>query len=51
MLVDSGFTHNFLDLSTAKSLGCHMLHISSHVVSVAGEGNYNVILFIITLPG
>ncbi|KAL5714819.1 hypothetical protein ACHQM5_016726 [Ranunculus cassubicifolius] len=38
MLLDSGSTHNFLDASTEKKLGCKFVAIPEHAVSVAGGG-------------
>ena len=39
ILVDSGSTHNFLDLSTAKKLGCKLEFIPSQAVTVADGNN------------
>ncbi|KAL5722393.1 hypothetical protein ACHQM5_005918 [Ranunculus cassubicifolius] len=38
MLVDSGSTNNFLDVSTAKKLGCQTQATTPHSVTVAGGG-------------
>lgn len=38
ILIDSGSTHNFLDLEYAKTLGCELEQIPPQVVSVA-DGN------------
>ncbi|KAL5706540.1 hypothetical protein ACHQM5_024694 [Ranunculus cassubicifolius] len=38
MLIDSGSTHNFLDIKTATSLGCMLIPTSFHAVSIAGGG-------------
>lgn len=38
MLVDSDSTHKFLEIATAKSLGCTILPMHSHSVAVAGAG-------------
>ncbi|KAL5722153.1 hypothetical protein ACHQM5_005710 [Ranunculus cassubicifolius] len=39
MLIDSGSTHNFVDINTARKLGCSMVPIATHSVSVAGGGH------------
>lgn len=42
ILIDTGSTHNFMDLNTAKRLGCHLTRIHLFVVSVAdGNRMYN----------
>ncbi|XP_070015925.1 uncharacterized protein LOC142174252 [Nicotiana tabacum] len=41
VLIDTGSTHNFLDLNTGKRLGCALTAISPFVVSVA-DGNKGV---------
>lgn len=38
MVVDSGSTHNFLDVTTAKQLGCLVLPITNHSISVLSGG-------------
>lgn len=38
MLIDSGSTHNFLDLQVAKKLQCTLISIAEQVVTVA-DGN------------
>lgn len=38
MLVDSGSTYNFLDFTNATQLGCTILPLNSHSVSVARGG-------------
>lgn len=38
MLVDSGSTHNFLDVTIAKLQGCTVLPMAPHLVVVAGGG-------------
>lgn len=38
MLVDSGSTHNFLDISTIWKLGCVLIAIPLHEVTMAGGG-------------
>lgn len=43
VLIDTGSTHNFLDLNTAKKLGCVLTAISPFDVSVADgkvQSNY-----------
>lgn len=38
ILIDSGTTHNFLDLTLARKLGCRLDHISAQSVTIA-DGN------------
>lgn len=41
ILIDSGSTHNFLDLEYAKALGCEIEQIPPHAVAVAlTDGNH-----------
>ena len=39
ILIDSGSTHNFLDLALAKDLGCQIEEISPQSITVA-DGNH-----------
>lgn len=39
ILIDSGSTHNFLDIGMAKKLGCKCLNIPSQAVTVV-DGNH-----------
>ena len=39
ILIDSGSTHNFLDLGLAKELGCELEHINPQSITVA-NGNH-----------
>nr|GEV28394.1 hypothetical protein [Tanacetum cinerariifolium] len=39
ILVDCGSTHNFLDLSTAKKLGCQLISTSPMQVEITGGSN------------
>lgn len=39
ILIDSGSTHNFLDLNMAKKLGCKIQNIPPQAIAVA-YGNY-----------
>lgn len=39
ILIDSGSTHNFLDLNRAKKLGCHLDSIEPQAITVA-DGNH-----------
>lgn len=39
ILIDSGSTHNFLDLNTAKKLGCQLVKTEPLKIAVPGEHN------------
>lgn len=41
ILVDSGSTHNFLDLNFVKKLGCKLEEVTAQAVTVA-DGNHIV---------
>lgn len=51
VLIDTGSTHNFLDMKTAKRLGCSLNAIAPFTVSVADGNKYTTTICVRGYPG